>query len=318
MRVPMQVLLQVLKPVLSSLQIKQALKQVFRHSLRPVSKPLSNPVSKLVSKPVSKPLVGPMLAPKRASGFTLIEVITVIVILGVLASAVASFTRFSTQIYSEASDREQLISSTRFAIERLTREVRNALPNSLRISANASGIANACLEFVPIIDSTIYNNIAIAPQVASSTIEIIDTVIPGNPSFLSTVTNVGALSVVIYPLNASDGYSGSSKLFGIDAFTSSNSTITLDNAVQFTEGSPVKRLYVVDTSNSVKYCVEATQLKRQTAGNSVLMAENISSLVFTVANTTLERNAMVQIRFTLDKNNEQVVFNHEVQVLNVP
>ena len=311
----MQVLLQVLKPVLSSLQIKQALKQVFRHSFKSLSNPVSKPLSKLVGKPVSKRLVGPMLAPKRASGFTLIEVITVIVILGVLASAVASFTRFSTQIYSEASDREQLISSTRFAIERLTREVRNALPNSLRVSANASNIANACLEFVPIIDSTIYNNIAIAPQVASSTIEIIDTVIP---SFLSTVTNVGSLSVVIYPLNASDGYSGSSKLFGIDAFTSSNSTINLDSAVQFTEGSPVKRLYVVDTSKSVKYCVEATQLKRQTAGNSVLMAENISSLVFTVANTTLERNAMVQILFTLDKNNEQVVFNHEVQVLNVP
>ena len=261
------------------------------------------------------------LSAKRVAGFTLIEVVTVIVIIGVLASGVASFTKFSTQIYNEASEREQLISSTRFAIERLTREVRNALPNSLRVSANASGSNNTCLEFMPIIDTTLYVDVAISPEIATNTIEVVDINNFLNAARLTAanVDDINELSVVVYPLNPNDGYAGSSKLFGVSAFNTSNATITLDSAAQFPQDSPIQRLYVVDTNQSVKYCLQATQLTRQRAGNlSVLMAENINSLAFSVADTTLERNAMVQILFTLEKNNEQVVFNHEVQVINVP
>ena len=72
------------------------------------------------------------LTRKKSSGFSLIELIVVIVILGVLAASITSFIRFGTQIYTETTARDQLVSSARFAIERLNREVRNALPNSLR------------------------------------------------------------------------------------------------------------------------------------------------------------------------------------------
>ncbi|MBL4899232.1 MAG: type II secretion system protein, partial [Colwellia sp.] len=55
-------------------------------------------------------------------GFSLIELIVVIVILGVLATSVSTFISFGTQIYTDAKDREQVVSSARFAIERLNRE----------------------------------------------------------------------------------------------------------------------------------------------------------------------------------------------------
>ena len=46
--------------------------------------------------------------------------------------------------------------------------------------------------------------------------------------------------------------------------------------------------------------------------NGVLVAP------FKLTKTTQLRNAMVLINLTFDHNNEKVVFNNEIQVLNVP
>jgi len=106
---------------------------------------------------------------KNQQGFTLVELVTVIVILGVLATSITSFLRFGTKSYTDASDREALISSARFVIERLNREVRNALPNSIRtIGAN-----NECLEFVPVDKSVIYLDIPVAPEAATNSVEVL-------------------------------------------------------------------------------------------------------------------------------------------------
>jgi len=259
-------------------------------------------------------LLTAVLTPKRASGFTLIEVITVIVILGVLASAVTSFIRFSTQIYSEASDREQLISSTRFAIERLNRDVRNALPNSLRLVANNSGNNNACLEFIPIISSVIYTNIPIAPAAASATLTVKD------PHNMLDFNNAGYLSVIVFPETANDVYDNNSeKIYGIDSIGVLNTltnerNINLDSAVQFAEASPVNRLFVVQPISSVTYCREGSLLTR----NNIRVAENIQALSFDLTSTTLTDNALVRTIFTLQRNNEEIIFNHEIKVLNVP
>jgi MSHA biogenesis protein MshO len=255
-----------------------------------------------------------VLTPKIAPGFTLIEVIAVIVILGVLANSVTSFIKFSTQIYSEASDRDQLIASTRFAIERLNRDVRNALPNSLRLGTNNLGINDTCLEFVPIISSVVYTDIPITPEAPTQTLKVRD---PHNDLNFANPTD---LSVIVFPQTTTDVYStNSEKKYAIDSISSVNTTtyerdISLDVLAQFPETSPVDKLYIVQPSNSVKYCLETTELKR----NDVLMAENIQQLSFDLTSASLTDNALVRIIFTLQKNNEEVIFNHEIKVLNVP
>ena len=62
----------------------------------------------------------------RARGFTLIELVVVILLLGVMATFTSQFISTGTQLYADASAREQLMSDVRFGVERLNREVRDA------------------------------------------------------------------------------------------------------------------------------------------------------------------------------------------------
>ena len=240
----------------------------------------------------------------KSSGFSLIELIVVMVILGVLATSITRFIKFGTQIYTETTARDQLVSSARFAIERLNREVRNALPNSLRLTN-----VNKCLEFTPILESTIYTDIPVTPDTARDTINVI--------KFDETFNS--NWNAIVYPLTTNDVYptipSNNDKVHSVDSIVATGDewVITLENDVVFAEDSPTQRIYFIN--GSVKYCVQNNTLTR----NGILMAHDIyNTSPFLVTVATLQRNAMVQIHFRFEKNSEQVTFNNEVQVLNVP
>ena len=55
-------------------------------------------------------------------GVTLVEMVTVILILGILVVGVSSFIIFGTRIFVESSSVDQVLSQSRFAVERMTRE----------------------------------------------------------------------------------------------------------------------------------------------------------------------------------------------------
>lgn len=82
------------------------------------------------------------------SGFTLIELIAVIVILGIVAIIGTDYVIRSVETYHTTVNRADLINRGRQAIERMTRQVRGALPNSVRVVS--SGGTDNCLEFLPI------------------------------------------------------------------------------------------------------------------------------------------------------------------------
>ncbi|MBI5922163.1 MAG: type II secretion system protein [Betaproteobacteria bacterium] len=72
----------------------------------------------------------------RQSGFTLVEAIMVIVITGFLAGIVAVFITVPVQSYADSVRRAELTDAADVILRRIKREIRLALPNSLRVSSS--------------------------------------------------------------------------------------------------------------------------------------------------------------------------------------
>lgn len=88
----------------------------------------------------------------RSRGFTLIEMVMVIVIIGIIGAAVAVFIRSPVQGYVDSVRRAELTDAADVALRRMARDVRLALPNSLRITDTTnvdSCVAGTCyIEFI--------------------------------------------------------------------------------------------------------------------------------------------------------------------------
>ena len=73
-------------------------------------------------------------------GFTLVEAIIAIVIIGILGAIVAVFIRAPIQGYADSVARAEASDEADLALRRMAREIRLALPNSVRVSANGDAI----------------------------------------------------------------------------------------------------------------------------------------------------------------------------------
>lgn len=262
---------------------------------------------------------------RKSHGFTLIELVMVIVLLGIMSVGVTSFMGLGTRIYIDVSNRDELIASARFAVERLNRELRLALPNSARVA----NFTNAeCLEFVPIIASGSYQDLPVSPESAGGTVTMI-----AEGSSVSLPTESFAAAYVLLPGEVYDG--ALNKRHSIASATIPPSlglwTLNFSPAVHFAADSPTERLYVVD--KPVSYCVEGTQLIRYhgynfssiqalpAASNGTLMADFLdanASPFFQVHAATLERNSIVTFTLALSRNQEDILLGNEIQVVNVP
>ncbi|MFV0595618.1 PilW family protein [Shewanella sp.] len=268
-------------------------------------------------------------------GFTLVEMVTVILILGILVVGVSSFIIFGTRIFVESSSVDQVLSQSRFAVERMTRELRSAVPNSVRLNGN--GLTYQCVEFVPIEASTTYLAMPIAPSAAA----LMGTVI------LDDVTSkIKANQYVwIYPLTDSDVYnSARQKRAQIKTVSSAANQVSLTFTanVKFSEASPRQRIYFA--SAPVSYCFEKAPsgneltLKRYTGygfntsqptptdmSSGVLMAQSVANelsnnadLPLILTPSSLVNNAMVHLQPRFNVNGETFQYRHQVQVINAP
>lgn len=278
--------------------------------------------------------------PRSELGFTLVEMVTVILILGILVVGVSSFIIFGTRIFVESSSVDQVLSQSRFAVERMTRELRSAVPNSVRLNGN--GLTYQCVEFVPIEASTTYLSMPIAPSAAALTGTVI----------LNATDNIKDNQYIwIYPLADSDVYnSARQKRAQIKTFTplgeppnpANQVTLTFMASTRFAEASPRQRIYF--GSSPVSYCFEKAPssneltLKRYTGygvnasqptptdmSSGVLMAQNVANdlsnnadLPLILTPSSLVNNAMVHLQPRFNVNGETFQYRHQVQVINVP
>lgn len=273
---------------------------------------------------------------RRSQGFTLVEMVTVILVLGVLAVGVSSFIIFGTRIFIESSAVEQVTGESRYAIERMTRDIRTALPASQRVSSGSAGAESwQCLELVPIAASSSYLTLGLAPGPAAKTA----TVFRDAPA---SGIAAGQWSFV-YPLTTADVYGNFpgnlGKRFLVDKVTAAANSIEIEfpNAVRFAEASPRQRMYF--TSVPISYCFIQTtngiELWRfagygfnavqpdvpalRANGSAALMARGVTSpSPLALLGSTLINNAVVQMDIGFAVNGQTFEYQHQVHIINVP
>lgn len=86
-------------------------------------------------------------------GFTLVEMIVVIVITGIIGGMVAIFIKAPVQGYVDSSRRAEMTDIADTALRRLARDIRTAVPNSVRLPTPAG---STYIEFMPTSDGGRY------------------------------------------------------------------------------------------------------------------------------------------------------------------
>lgn len=255
---------------------------------------------------------------RGARGFTLVELVMVIVLLSIVATVSVQFVSLSTRGALDLSARQQRALQAVVIGEQLSRAMREAFPLSVRVSGD-------CIEWLPLLAATNYTRRTEGPGFDEIGI------VP-----FSDAPPAGSRAVIF-------GYgTGTSALYGNNdpgpvsspVGTVNAGTITLIFAHRFNQQSPERRLFAI--GDPVSVCQSGRYLYRYsgygrsesqpvppTAGRRGVMSANLSgSMDFRFTPPALQRAAVVEFTLTLQDydsgSNETTTTIQEVQIRNVP
>lgn len=74
---------------------------------------------------------------RQSNGFTMIELVITIILVGIVAAILAPVYRQAGEMFSDTQLRSELTARGRLALERLSRELREAHPGQIQVTANS-------------------------------------------------------------------------------------------------------------------------------------------------------------------------------------
>jgi MSHA biogenesis protein MshO len=253
--------------------------------------------------------------------------VIVIAITAIVAGAVAVFISRPIEGYADAVRRAELTDAADTALRRMSRDLRTALPNSVRIFPAPGNVFY--LEFLQTsaggryrseVDNAGLGNILKFHEVDSDfdVIGAMPTLAAGHSIVIYNLNNTG---------NVANAYFGDNR----EAYASTaGSILNLAAAKQFPFSSPGKRFQVVDYAVTYvcdpgtrelrrywNYGIHAAQPTPPVTANTVLLASEVTACNFTYDAGTA-RTGVVMLDMTIARNNEPIRLYQQVHVNNVP
>ena len=260
----------------------------------------------------------------------------VIIITGVIGAAMAVFIKSPIDAYVDSARRASLTDVADTTLRRMTRDIRSALPNSLRQSSGLNPINSQCIEFIPTKTGGRYradldasgNGDALRFDVPDTSFDIF-----GLNSVLPDQSIVAGDLIVVYNLGfpGSDAYetinSNVSTVTQVGAGSLPNETKVSISKLQFPLASGSMRFQVIPGDQKiVSYVCRGGNMYRNSnyaytnscpASGGDLVAKD-AACTFVYNGSDLQRNALVQIKLALTSDDETVNLYHEVHVDNTP
>lgn len=271
----------------------------------------------------------------RQAGFTLVEIVVAIAITSVVVAFVGMFLAAPLGAYEHQARRNALVGDVSTPWPRMQQDLRDALPNSVRVRVNGNYVALEMLQVVGVTRYTAAANInstsiAIAGSPAGA---VRGSVQSGANVYLSV--NPGAN---VYTPNVS--MTNTRRTVNWNTAGNGTATLNVSQAPSFTAGdSSRRRLYLVGGpvtylcdlragQGTIRryegYTVAAAHTARDapnefgTATNNELIARGITACAFDQSNTYVTRQQTVSARFSATRNNETVTLLHESRAEYLP
>jgi MSHA biogenesis protein MshO len=283
----------------------------------------------------------------RQSGFTLIELVVTLVIAAVVVSFVSLFISGAVKGFTDQTRRTRLVDSADSALQRMGRDVRRALPNSVR-TTTAGGVA--ALEMLSTVDGARYRGQppGTAAQIldfdaADASFNVLGPFTQVTKPFSSTshylaIYNVGVPGADAYELANVITPAGTQIDIAVDGAAAGEDRVTLSPAFKFAYGSPTQRVFLLDgpvtylcdsvTGTLLRYqgySIASSQASVDSHGELLaagatasLMANQIVSCNFTYTPGTAERGGLLALSITVSSQGESVSLLSQVHVDNVP
>ncbi len=252
----------------------------------------------------------------KIRGFTLIEMIVTIVIGSMIMLGIAAYLRLGAQGYSDSIARQRLQTQAQFVIEKMSREIRHAVPNSFEVTQGGR-----CLSFFPTSLAGFYSRQGV------DNIEFLVGNVKADRTVYDKVPD--DLRMIINPSYFDDFYNSTRDMdVGGEEKSSVTGVFTISGASSFSSDSVGSRFYLFNPNFGVRYCWNEQKNVIERGNISVTHHEdminvetisaNVSSTAFEFQLRTLQSGGIVHMDLVLEQNGEESAYQHDVQVLNVP